>query len=134
MGLDARFELRSRKNDTVIEFAYFRNYYELDQYLNPTCTEDPIELSESDLNELLQKIQPIAELLRPYTLNEILYFDDNGYDAKLARKFYNNEFSPATAGSSFAGAKLIDLYNALNSMISVLLLNGDTYITYSSDR
>ena len=104
MGLDGTFELRSRQNDNVIVFSYFRNYYELDRYLNPTFTEDPIELSESDLNALLQKIEPIAILLRPYTFNEILYFDDNGYDEALARKFYNNEFSPAAAGSAVSAA------------------------------
>lgn len=137
MGLDNGFVIRSRSNpDLAIEIAYFRKYFELDDWCMSHCkhTEEfEVEITKDDLDKLRSTIEPIAEALLKLGITKVGYYDENGYPKKYDVDFYGNDFNPADSNSFIAGVKLCRLYCALDNMYDVLEHNGDDiYITFYS--
>lgn len=134
MGLDNGFELRERGNPSLnIEVAYFRKYYELDDWVRRNARRldgdgEYFEITKSDLNKLLEEISPIVEIIGRYTYEKIAYFDDTGYPQCLVEKFYTKDFDPTSSQSAFAGNKLMRLYRSVLCMLEILDINpGNDY-------
>lgn len=141
MGLDNVFVLNSKKYpDNRIRLAYFRKYFELNEWMLSHCSrldpEYPYEVivTQKDLEDLLDEIEPIAQELQKYSESQISYFNDNGYSKKLIEKFYGKKFSPVSSTYA-AGHKLLKLYSNVLCMIDILDWNRaeDIYITFYSD-
>ena len=140
MGLDNGFVGHFKQHPQAeITLAYFRKYYDLDRWVighcQPVDPSDPFDVivSKEDLEALLREIEPIAEALQGYTLNQISYYDDNGYPQDFIEKFYEAQFSPVSTSTSFAGYKLIKLYRNVLNMLEIIEENGtDFYITFYS--
>ena len=148
MGLDNGFEFRSRKNPNVkIEVASFRNYYELNKYMmqsgKKTEFEYEVEVSKELLEELLNKIKPIRDKLIKLPGDTVAYYDDHKYPDEYYEEFHMNEFNPATNESMYAGCKLLQLYERINTMLeafenaryqseSELFSGDDFYISFYS--
>lgn len=148
MGLDNGFEFRSRKNPNVkIEVANFRNYYELNKYMmqsgKKTEFEYEVEVSKELLEELLNKIKPIRDKLIKLPGDTVAYYDDHKYPDEYYEEFHMNEFNPATNESMYAGYKLLQLYERINTMLeafentryqskSELFSGDDFYISFYS--
>lgn len=140
MGLDNGFVGHSQKHpDVKVNLAYFRKYYPLNDWVMKHGTSfdehNPYEVvvSKDNLKELLKLIEPIAEALQSYTYNQISYYEDNGYPQEIVEKFYNEDFSPVSSNTMFAGHKLIKLHRSVLCMIEMMEENSDDfYITFYS--
>lgn len=125
MGLDNGFVLKSKKNKNInIELCYFRNYYELNEYIMTkgikTNYEYEVIVSKELLKDLFYQIKDIAEALIKCPNNIILKYDIEGYPEEYRDHFYGEQFSPCNSPSAFAGSKLIRLYNRIDSMLEIL--------------
>lgn len=140
MGLDNGFILKNDKLDISIELAYFRKYFELDDYVRCHATRKPEEeeiyLIDLDfLTSLQNQITPIYEQLVKIPTPLIAKYDDSGYPEKYDKYFYGNDFNPRDSGSAFAGAKLMRLYRRVDTMIELFenrLPSEDWYIEFYS--
>jgi hypothetical protein len=47
-------------------------------------------------------------------------YDDNGYPKKYQEMFYDMEFNPVYSSSSFAGSKLLRLYERIQALLEIL--------------
>ena len=120
MGLDNGFVLRFKDNPSYeVELAYFRKYYELDEYF-PNQGEDVI-VSKEDLVKLQLYIEPIYKLLKSLPKYIVEDYDNMGYpETGRWRAFENNDFTPLCSQSAFAGIKLMRLYERLDGIIEIL--------------
>lgn len=141
MGLDNGFILRSNKSEEVqAEVAYFRKYYELDDWILSHCHDTYQDykyeriVTRTDLEALLKEIEPIAEELNKYTYNQLSFYDDNEYPQEIREKFYNDDFAPFDTRSFAAGNKLVKLYRNILNMIEILEHNHDKdlFLTFYS--
>ncbi|MBQ8806279.1 MAG: hypothetical protein IJZ68_07500 [Bacteroidaceae bacterium] len=130
MGLDNGFQLRSKKTGKTVDLFHFRKYYELAEYFRSfkmlpkfDGTEGASYLypvTEENLTELKRQLQPIYDTIVKLPENTISYYDEMGYPQKYTKLFYGNDFDPTSSQSAFAGAKLIRLYQRVNSLLEVL--------------
>ena len=130
MGLDNGFTLRNKKNNTQIDLFHFRKYYELADFFRrySMLPRDDNEdgpsylyaVTESNLKELQHEITPIYQILIKLPENTIAYYDENGYPAKYTKLFYGNDFDPTSSQSSFAGTKLVRLYQRIEALLEIL--------------
>ena len=130
MGLDNGFVLKhSDHKDLECEIAYFRNYYELDGWIRHNCEEtykgsEWFKITIESLKALKDYIKPIYDVLVKIDDGLISKYDDTTYNKSTITKIeavaYSNEFSPLSPQSSFAGHKLIHLYQSILSMIEIL--------------
>lgn len=130
MGLDNGFILKHPDHtDLGCEIAYFRNYYELDSWVRCNCEEtckgsEWFKITLESIKELSNYIKPVYDVLIKVDDGLISKYDDEGYKstvkARLDGNAYTNEFNPTNSQSSFAGHKLIHLYQSILSMIEIL--------------
>ena len=138
MGLDNGFRLHSKKYpDLEIEFASFRNYYELDEWCLLNCehiSDYEVEITQKDVEELRNIIRPVAEELMKLGISKLGYYEENGYPKDYEAAFFSSEFNPVGSRSFAAGVKLCRLYRTLECMWEMMEDNGDDicFIFYSS--
>jgi hypothetical protein len=130
MGLDNGFVLRNKITGDKTSLFHFRNYYELANYFRqfdmlPKHNDEDgesheYEVTESVLTKLQQIIFPIYSVLIALPGNTVAYYDEVGYPQKYAKLFYSNSFNPIESSSSFAGRKLIQLYQRIDSLLEIL--------------
>lgn len=128
MGLDNGFQLRNKKTGKTIDLFHFRKYYELAEYFRSQPMLPKFDGSEGAsyeyavtkdfLQTLQHQLDPIyTELVK---LPSVAYCDDNGYPKKYTKLFYNHSFDPTDSQSSFAGQKLMRLYNRIDALLEIL--------------
>ena len=133
MGLDNGFVLRNSKTkEQVVELFSFRNYHEMANFFRRTPmlpningTDEPsyeYAVNAEVLTQLKLHIDPIYRELSVLPANTVDYYDENGYPAKYRKLFFGNDFDPTDSRSSFAGNKLIRLYQRIDAL-SELLVN-----------
>lgn len=138
MGLDNGFIARKKENSYVvdIDLAHFRNYYELDDYIR-SCTYSPdgyeFLVSAETIREIEKTIKDIAKTLLSTAGNTVDFYDEQGYPEEMQRQFYGNPFDPSMSRSSFAGRKLIRLYETTHCLQDIIENNPDNvYIAFYS--
>jgi hypothetical protein len=142
MGLDNGFQLRNKKTGQIIDLFHFRKYYELAEYFrsNPMLPKfngtegDSYEyaVTEQNLSTLQAMIAPIYNVLIKLPENTVAYYDDNGYPQKYTKMFYGNDFDPTGSSSSFAGTKLIRLYQRIAALLE--MLDNIKYTWYNEEE
>lgn len=143
MGLDNGFTLRSRANpeEEIANIAYFRKYYELDDWMRLHCKkrdkneEFEWEVTLEDLEDLRRYIETVAKEVIKLDQKDLDYYDNYGYDESLGRQLcLSNDFCPVDSKSMFPGTKLIRLYHAVNVMCEILDTNrnSNVFITFYS--
>lgn len=132
MGLDNGFILRHNESKVECEIAYFRKYYELDTWIRQNTEHtEPDELGnwvwkidKNALESLKNYIKPIYDVLILVESGLINKYDDEGYPKSLIKKLeavaYDNSFNPISSESSFAGCKLIHLYQSITQMLEII--------------
>ncbi len=128
MGLDNGFIIKHKETGAECEIAYFRKYYELNCWVSQHCkrTENILEhyeISIDNLHDLRFYIEPVYNILIKLESGLVSKYDDEGYPAEVASGIeavaYGNEFVPSNSQSTFAGAKLIHLYQSLSALIEI---------------
>ena len=137
MGLDNGFQLRSKQYpDLEIEFASFRNYYELNEWCLLNCehiNDYKVKITQRDVEELREIVKPVAEELLKLGISKLGYYEENGYPKEYEITFYSSEFNPIDSRSFAAGIKLCRLYRTLESIWEMMEYNGDEiYFTFYS--
>ena len=142
MGLDNGFILKNKKDSNLnLEIAYFRNFYELDDYISSYCIfstdcKTLFEVPLKALNDLKEELLPTVRVLIQIPERLLGNYDDSTYPKKYnldSDELIHDEFNPITSRSAFAGWKALRLYNAVCVMIDLLNDNADYYIEcYSS--
>ena len=130
MGLDNGFQLRNKKTGKTVDLYHFRKYYELADYFrgfkmlpkfDGTDGESyTYPVNAENLTALKQVLEPIYNTLIKLPANTIAYYDEEGYPEKYRKLFYTNDFDPTSSQSSFAGAKLVRLYQRIDSLLEIL--------------
>ena len=129
MGLDNVFRLRNKKTGIQMDLFHFRNYYELADYfrrfemLPKSGTNEPsyeYAVTRENLTTLQQLLEQAYNLLIKLPLNTVTYYDDMGYPEKYHKLLYGEDFNPASSQSSFAGIKLLNLYQRIDSLLEIL--------------
>ena len=131
MGLDNGFILRHTESKVECEIAYFRKYYELDTWIkqNAKSVDEDYEyyIDKNVLESLMNYIKPIYNILILVESGLIRKYDNEGYSKSLIKKLeavaYDNPFSPISSQSSFAGWKLIHLYQSIYQLIEIIDLD-----------
>ena len=133
MGLDNGFILRHTESKVECEIAYFRKYYELDTWINQNAksidekTDYEYYIDKNVLESLQNYIKPIYDVLILVEPGLISKYDDEGYPKSLIKKLeavaYNNPFNPISSESSFAGHKLIHLYQSIMQILEMININ-----------
>lgn len=141
MGLDNGFRLRDRQYpEHKIEFAYFRKFYELDDWVLQHCREAFNDnewervVSKEDIDSLIVYIRPIAEAILKLDESKVNYYDDKGWPKSFEKDFYGNDFNPFLSRSFAPGWKLIKLYHAMVTLADILedYDNKNLYVTFYS--
>jgi hypothetical protein len=142
VGLDNGFTLHNKKNNTQINLFHFRKYYELADFFRryPMLPRDDNEdgpsylyaVTESNLKELQHEITPIYQALIKLPENTIAYYDENGYPSKYTKLFYGNDFDPTSSQSSFAGTKLVRLYQRIEALLEIL--DNSRFVWYNDEE
>lgn len=142
MGLDNGFQLRNKQTGVTVDLFHFRKYYELADYFRKfkmlpkydgTDGESyEYAVTNENLTELQRIIEPIYNTLIKLPANTIAYYDEMGYPEKYAKLFYGEDFDPTSSQSAFAGAKLIRLYQRIESLLEVLDNFG--YVWYNNEE
>ena len=129
MGLDNGFIIK-HNTGVSCDIAYFRNYYELDTWIRQNCKSNNNEIyaiTKENIKDLQSYIKPIYDILIKIDDGLLSKFEDTVYNkstvAKIEAVAYNNEFSPLSTQSSFAGHKLIHLYQSLCQMLEIIELD-----------
>lgn len=130
MGLDNGFIIKHNSTGISCDIAYFRKYYELDTWVRQNCkskAEDIYAITEENIKDLQSYIKPIYDILIKIDDGLLNKFDDTVYNKSTVTKIeavaYNNEFNPLSTQSSFAGHKLIHLYQSLCQMLEIIELD-----------
>ena len=130
MGLDNGFQLRSKKTGKTVDLFHFRKYYELADYFRKfqmlpkfdgtegESYEYPV--TEENLTALKHIIEPVYNVLVKLPENTVAYYDEMGYHQKYAKLFYGNDSDHTASQSAYAGAKLIRLYQRIQSLLEIL--------------
>lgn len=123
MGLDNGFVLRNKKNNSTVEIAYFRKFYQLDDYVRFNADGDSHSeefiLDRKFLVEFRDYLAPVCTALMA-VYDKIDYYDEEGYPREFKEKFYNHDFNPADPEgrySNFMGSKTLQLYFFLDNYI-----------------
>lgn len=140
MGLDNGFLLRSKKHDGFeVELAYFRKFYELDEWCMSRCkhvSSFEVVVTEDDLEQLKSEISPIVKELQKLDEGKLLYYEENGFPKKYMTQFYGEEFDPVCSRSYCAGLKTLHLFRCIDCMLDILNHNydikDDIYIVFYS--
>lgn len=137
MGLDNGFQLRNKNTGATIDLFHFRKYYELADYFRSfemlpkfDGTEGEsykYAVTKENLTNLKQRIEPIYNVLIKLPFNTVTYYDEVGYPEKYIKLFYSEDFDPTSSQSCFAGAKLIRLYQRIESLLEIFDNTQDTY-------
>lgn len=135
MGLDNGFMLHI-KDDEKIEIAYFRKFFELDEWVHmhvKACDNDQtlFEITKADLEKLERDLAPTVLILDKLSMRNVNYYDDNGYPEEYVIEMYGQTFNPADSTSAFAGAKAVRLYHSVVAMLNLFELNPDKDIKLS---
>ena len=139
MGLDNGFLIK-KENDSnfKLEIAYFRKFYELDDFIRSRSENINDFLFKVDyevLKELKEELQPTINVLIQIPERLLHKYDDSVYPKKYkldSDDLIHDEFNPVTTSSMFAGWKAIKLYNAVCTMINFLDDNNGYYIEFYS--
>lgn len=139
MGLDNGFLIK-KENDSnfKLEIAYFRNFYELDDFIRSRSEKINDLLFKVDyevLKELKEELQPTINVLIQIPERLLHKYDDSVYPKKYkldSDDLIHDEFNPVTTSSAFAGWKAIKLYTAVCTMINFLDDNKGYYIEFYS--
>lgn len=140
MGLDNGFLLRSKKHKGFnVEIAYFRKFYELDEWCMKKCkhTGDyEVLVEENDLVKLKEEISPVVKELQKLDEGKLLYYEENGFPKKYVTQFYGREFDPTSSRSCYAGLKILHLFSCIDCMLDIMQCNldikDDIYIVFYS--
>lgn len=139
MGLDNGFLIK-KENDSnfKLEIAYFRKFYELDDFIRSRSEKINDLLFKVDyevLKELKEELQPTINVLIQIPERLLHKYDDSVYPKKYkldSDDLIHDEFNPVTTSSAFAGWKAIKLYTAVCTMINFLDDNKGYYIEFYS--
>ena len=139
MGLDNGFLIK-KENDSnfKLEIAYFRKFYELDDFIRSRSEKINDLLFKVDyevLKELKEELQPTINVLIQIPERLLHKYDDSVYPKKYkldSDDLIHDEFNPVTTSSMFAGWKAIKLYTAVCTMINFLDDNKGYYIEFYS--
>ena len=139
MGLDNGFLIK-KENDSnfKLEIAYFRKFYELDDFIRSRSEKINDLLFKVDyevLKELKEELQPTINVLIHIPERLLHKYDDSVYPKKYkldSDDLIHDEFNPVTTSSAFAGWKAIKLYTAVCTMINFLDDNKGYYIEFYS--
>ena len=139
MGLDNGFLIK-KENDSnfKLEIAYFRKFYELDDFIRSRSENINDFLFKVDyevLKELKEELQPTINVLIQILERLLHKYDDSVYPKKYkldSDDLIHDEFNPVTTSSAFAGWKAIKLYTAVCTMINFLDDNKGYYIEFYS--
>ena len=139
MGLDNGFLIK-KENDSnfKLEIAYFRTFYELDDFIRSRSEKINDLLFKVDyevLKELKEELQPTINVLIQIPERLLHKYDDSVYPKKYkldSDDLIHDEFNPVTTSSEFAGWKAIKLYTAVCTMINFLDDNKGYYIEFYS--
>lgn len=140
MGLDNGFLLRSKKHEGFeVELAYFRKFYELDDWCTRRCkrvSDYEVLVTEDDLIKLKEEISPIVKELQKLDEGKLLYYEENGFPKKYTTQFYGQEFDPTSSRSYCAGWKTLHLFHCIDCMLDIMQHNydikDDIYIVFYS--
>lgn len=136
MGLDNGFFIKHNNTGDKCEIAYFRNYYELDDWIRCNCKSiegdnEEYYIDKNVLDSLINYIKPIYDVIILVASGLINKYDEEGYPKSLIKKIdavgYGNEFRPIDSRSSFAGAKLIHLYQSICQMLEMIEMNREYF-------
>lgn len=123
MGLDAGFAISTDK----IEIAYFRNFHELDSWICYNCMQkdkNTYDVTLEDLKILKEDLLPIARVLINVPERMMSKYDDRGSYPKKYKlddeELICEDFNPLISRSSFAGTKVMKLYNLVCTLINLL--------------
>lgn len=132
MGLDNGFILHT-KNGEEVELAYFRKYYELDEWGRQHF--DAIDTGKTlfyvtyeHLVCLEKELASTILILSKLSPAKIHYYDDTEYPEKYVSEMYGQTFDPATSQSAFAGNKAMTLYHTVVLLEDILEMNKDKEI------
>ena len=139
MGLDNGFLIK-KENDSnfKLEIAYFRKFYELDDFIRSRSEKINDLLFKVDyevLKELKEELQPTINVLIQIPERLLHKYDDSVCPKKYkldSDDLIHDEFNPVTTSSAFAGWKAIKLYTAVCTMINFLDDNKGYYIEFYS--
>ena len=139
MGLDNGFLIK-KENDSnfKLEIAYFRKFYELDDFIRSRSEKINDLLFKVDyevLKELKEELQPTINVLIQIPERLLHKYDDSVSPKKYkldSDDLIHDEFNPVTTSSAFAGWKAIKLYTAVCTMINFLDDNKGYYIEFYS--
>lgn len=131
MGLDNGFVLRNKKNNCTVELAYFRKFYQLDDYVRFNADGDSHNeeyiIDRKFLVELRDYLTPVCTALMA-VYDKIDYYDIEGYPKEFDAKFYCNSFNPVDPEgrySNFMGSKTLQLYFFLDNYIKSSWINAE---------
>lgn len=140
MGLDNGFLIK-KENDSnfKLEIAYFRKFYELNDFISSRCkkiNDFKYKIDYEDLKELKEELQPTINVLIQIPERLLHKYDDSmNFPKKYnldSDELIHDEFNPVTTSSMFAGWKAIKLYNAVCTMLNFLDDNEGYYIEFYS--
>lgn len=133
MGLNAGFTLRSHNAEkevtNKVEIAYFSKFHELDSWIRYNCMqkaedENLYDVTLEDLKILKEDLLPIARVLINVPERMMSKYDDRGSYPKKYKlddeELICEDFNPLTSRSSFAGTKVMKLYNLVCTLINLL--------------
>lgn len=135
MGLDNGFILRKRLEPGIytdgFEVGYFRKFYELSDFIRQSSLkllkEDGKETYKVTLDVLLtlqKEIHPIIEIIKKFTYEQLVYYDEVGLPDDFSREDYAalnyGYFNVFRTGTSFQLKKLMKLHHLVETLIEIL--------------
>lgn len=139
MGLDNGFIIKKENdNNFKLEIAYFRKFYELNDFIilkSEQIDDFRFKVDYEVLKELKEELQPTINVLIQIPERLLHKYDESSYPSKYnldSDELIRDEFNPVTSSSMFAGWKAIKLYNAVCTMINFLDDNDGYYIEFYS--
>ena len=131
MGLDINISLKHKLTEQTVTLAYFRNYYELRDWVTENCPaidKDGYEFVISNLNveKLYNEIKRFARAYSCLSEDEITLFEEQGiilfsqHDDPIYHLDGGSDFNPRSSNSSFAVHKLLNLYHFLEIAINAI--------------
>lgn len=137
MGLDCYFaikydEKKSFDFDVKENIGYFRGYYSLSDYMYNLVHNAPekykydeysimdwVLLSKSDIQTMMDYVNPIYSKLSDYTEEEVDEFDTNGYPEDFNSLFATNPFNPYNDNDRWGGYNIQLLYECLSKILAL---------------